>query len=133
MQRPFTDFNDWLPSLSAKGVIHVREKHEIGKGAPRKEAQIAGRYLDPVSGRLSEISNDEYYRAPVDTWLKGRADFIYSGQKPGHYTVEIADLDASQEIVQRYPGGEPGWKEYKIWEPTCFRKSSTYTNLPAKY
>lgn len=56
----YKDFNDILPSLSARGQIIVRPKVD----GRTKTEKINGRYFDPVSGRIDELSNDEYYRQP---------------------------------------------------------------------
>lgn len=131
---PFTDFNDFLAPLAARGQSSVRYSKEDPMAEPVK---ISGRYFDPVSGRLDSISNGEYYRHPVETYHYGRADFIYHGQKEGSYSIPVVNLHKQKTIppppIQRSSPASSSWRELKIWEPTALKRESCYTNLPAQY
>lgn len=129
MAQHFYDLNDFMAPLSAKGATIIRGVHE---DPASRSTNLPGRYLDPVTGRLSALSQAEYYRHPVETYQKGRADFIYSGQKKGNISVRAVDIhkEMNQSATQAQSSG---WKELKIWEPTAYIMPSSYTNLPAQY
>lgn len=132
-----TDFNDILTPLASRGQQVIRT--DLKEDPEAQSRQIPGRYFDPVSGRLDNISEGEYFRHPVETWHYGRADFIYHGQKEGHYAIPIVNLYEKKEkksIPKKYQTNavaSSGWMELKIWEPTVIKKDSCYTNLPAQY
>ncbi len=128
MQHYF-DFNDFLAPLSSKGASVVRG---VNEDPASRTIQLPGRYLDPVTGRLSALSEGEYYRHPVETYQKGRADFIYTGQKKGTIAARVVDIHKEKEPIQAEAPSN-GWMELKIWEPTRYKKESSYTNLPAQY
>ena len=128
---PYTDFNDFVAPLAARGQSVTRYVKEDPAAKP---VRISGRYFDPVSGRLDSISNGEYYRHPVETYHYGRADFIYHGQKEGEYSIPVVNLfERGYNKPSQQPQAKSGWLELKIWEPTVLKKESCYTNLPAQY
>lgn len=128
MQHYF-DFNDFLAPLGARGATVIRG---VNEDPTARTVQLPGRYLDPVTGRLSALSEAEYYRHPVETYQKGRADFIYSGQKRGTVAVKLVDINRENEPIRADPPSN-GWMELKIWEPSAYKMKSCYTNLPAQY
>lgn len=132
MAQHYSDLNDFLAPLSSKGISVVRGVHH---DPASREVDLPGRYLDPVTGRLSALSEAEYYRHPIETYQKGRADFIYSGQKKGKVSVRLVDIHKIEDEKRQSQAtpASSGWRELKIWEPTAYKKQSCYTNLPAQY
>lgn len=130
------DYNDILPSNAARGRIFVREFSTPSSETHRES--IIGAYLDPISSRLDEVSQGRYYNNPVPSWVYGRSDDTYQGQRRGNITISVANIfqHKDSDIVNTYKGNnypESGWKEMKITTREEFSKDSCYTNLPAKY
>lgn len=126
------DLDDILPSLASRGPIVVRDRTPSPNDLV--STRISGRYLDPVTSSLGVIS-DVYYNHPVETYLKGRSDFIYDGQKPGNFLVKVVDImkDFIMPAARAPPEPEGKWRELKITSAISRSRNSCYTNMPAQY
>jgi len=131
MARQFYDYNNELNMLASRGVVRIPDY----SSAATRTIEVDGRYLDPVSGRLSELSRTEYFRRPVNSWLQGRgAGFPEHGQKSGKIYVKVGPERKKEKERKREGGGEPknNWKCLKIYFPEDFQSTTgSYTNMPS--
>lgn len=138
MQHPasFLDYTDVLPSTTNRGLIDTRT-HQLSPGSEStfyKKTLVPGRYLDPVSSRFDELSDDLYIQNPVESYLKGKGDFWYTGQKKGNVEVnEPIPQPLNKAIAYAHCNQRGGWKEFKFEAPVSRKVNSSYTNVPAQY